>query len=119
METEVLTQYSEKIKDKAILRQNYVGKIIDRSEFSVVKIEKGTQTAKVFLKIKTIPLKVRQAMVDIMAKIEANRENNFNVPDAMAIVYRQLGIEVGTLIEQEKTIQLHKDAVWKPDSTQI
>jgi ribosomal protein S6E (S10) len=111
--SEIHAAVNERVHGKEIVKDNMVGKIIGRTEFEVDKVEITGTTANVVVKMKTVPLKVREALTDILVKLDPARENNFNVPDAIAMIYQQLGLKPEETSEAKKIITLHKDTVWK------
>ena len=116
LKTEMKTALEERMKGKDILKENYLNKILDRTEVTIGEVSKSAASAKVQVKIKTVPLKVREALTDIMIKLDPAQENNFNVPDALAMISKQLGVEPSAGQEIKKDILLKKDSVWKLQS---
>lgn len=116
LKTEMKTALEERMKGKDILKENYLNKILDRTEVTIGEVSKSASSAKVQVKIKTVPLKVREALTDIMIKLDPAQENNFNVPDALAMISKQLGVEPSVGQEIKKEILLKKDSVWKIQS---
>lgn len=113
LKTELKKSLDDRMQGKEILKENYLNKILDRTEFSVDEVDRSEASAKVQVKIKTVPLKVREALTDIMVKVDPAQENNFNVPDALALISKQYGLEPSAGLEMKKTILLKKDGVWK------
>ena len=110
---ELKKSLDDRMQGKEILKENYLNKILDRTEFSVEEVDRSEASAKVKVKIKTVPLKVREALTDIMVKVDPVQENNFNVPDALALISKQYGLEPSADLEMKKTILLKKEGVWK------
>jgi hypothetical protein len=105
---------NEYIDGKKILKENYYDKVIDQSEFEVMAVDKSDSAAKVRVKTSTISPKIRQALVEIIAKVPPSRENNFNVPDALSMISSQMGIPRGSLEDSERTVILEKSGDnWK------
>ncbi len=113
LKTEMSKALDERMNGKAILKENYLQKILDRTEIEVIETEKSEALAKVQVKIKTVPLKVREALTDIMVKIDPSQENNFNVPDALILIFKQYKMSPSAVQEIQKIIVLKKDGVWK------
>ena len=113
LKSEMKATLDERIKGKEILKENYLSKVLDRSEFKVNDVKRSDETAKVQVEIKTIPLKVREALIDIMAKLDPAQENNFNVPDALSLISKQLGVDSSVSMPLQKLILLKKETVWK------
>ncbi len=111
--SEIKATLDERIKGKEILKENYLSKVLDRSEFKVNDVKKTADTAKVQVEIKTVPLKVREALTDIMVKLDPAQENNFNVPDALSMISKQLGVDSSANLQIQKIILLKKETVWK------
>lgn len=116
LKTEMKAVLDERMKGKEILKENYLSKVLDRSEFKVNDVKRSDETAKVQIEIKTIPLKVREALTDIMVKLDPAQENNFNVPDALSLISKQLGVDPSASFQIQKLILLKKDAIWKVQS---
>ena len=113
LKTEMSKALDARMNGKAILKANYLQKILDRTEVEVMGTDKSEALAKVQVKIKTVPLKVREALTDIMIKIDPSQENNFNVPDALILIFKQYKMNSAEVQEIQKTIILKKDGVWK------
>lgn len=117
LRTELKATLDERIKGKEILKENYLSKVLDRSEFKVNEVKKTDDFAKVQVEIKTVPLKVRDTLTDIMAKLDAAQENNFNVPDALSMISKQLGVDSSANLQIQKLILLKKETVWKAQAS--
>ena len=113
LRAELKTALEERMNGKEILKENYLNKILDRTEFKVGHIERSDASAKVQVKINTIPLKVRESLTEIMVKVDPTQQNNFNVPDALGLIFKQFAMEPSATVEIQKSILLKKEGVWK------
>lgn len=103
----------EKFKGKNILKSNYCNRVVDRTQFEVLSLSKTGSTAQAKVRVKTVPENVRTALTEIMAKLDPAKENNFNVPDALSMIYRHLAVDPNTFSEQEFTVDLVKNGDWQ------
>ncbi len=113
LRTELKSILDERMKGKEILKENYISKVLDRSEFKVSDVKRFDDAAKVQIEIRTVPLKVREALMDIMVKLDPAQQNNFNIPDALSMISKQLGVDSSAAFQIQKLILLKKETIWK------
>lgn len=65
--------------------------LTEKTEFEVSSVEIHGERANAVVVVKTIPAKVRVALIGTMAKLDPKKEMNFNVSDALGLIAKETG----------------------------
>ena len=110
---------AEKIKGKDQIKENYITAILSRTEFEVDQIQHNGDVANVTVKINTVPVQVRMALMEVIIHHDKARDAALNVTDAMDLVYGRLGLKVEPSGVQSDRINLRKTDGWKINRTEL
>ena len=110
---------ADKIKGKDQIKENYITAIMSRTEFDVDKVQQEGETASVTVKIKTVPIQVRLALMEVLIHHDKARDAAMNVTDAMDLVYQRLGMKIEPSGEQTDRLNLHKGDGWQVNKTEL
>lgn len=100
------------VAGKANLQKTAALVLTDRSEFSVERVQINGSDATAVVVVMTVPAKEREALIEIMAKLEEKKEANFNVSNALNLIRGQLKLEQTSEAMAFK-LNLKKDDGWK------
>lgn len=81
-----------KIDKKEDFKVAYVAALMERTEVEILATKKIGAKDAVSVKVSKVPPKVRQVLIDIIAKIEDWKEAKFNPSDALKLIYQQLNL---------------------------
>lgn len=81
------------VTGKANLQKTAVHVLTEKSEFSVERVEINGSEATAVVVALTVPAKEREALIEIMSKLEEKKEANFNVSNALSLIHSQLKSE--------------------------
>jgi len=114
-------QYQAEIRDE--LAKNITGKnnlqktatliLLEKADFEVQKSEIQGNNATVDVQAQRIPAKAKQSLIDIMSRLDEKKEARFNVPDALKMIYPQVGLEPDEKESAIYKIKLKKEGSWK------
>jgi len=114
-------QYQAEIRDE--LAKNITGKnnlqktatliLLEKADFEVQKSEIQGDNATVDVQVQRVPAKAKQSLIDIMSRLDEKKEARFNVPDALKMIYPQVGLEPDEKESAIYKIKLKKEGSWK------
>jgi hypothetical protein len=102
------TEAAETISGKTSFRSSYADIMFEKSEFTVEPADPKQDANTVTVKVKSVPQPVRKVLMEIIAKMDANKESRFNIPDATALIYKQLGLSETLVSAETYKIDLSK-----------
>lgn len=105
-------EIGKSVTGKENLQKTAVTVLTDRSEFSVDKIQINGDEATAVVIITTVPQKEREALVEIMAKLDPKKEMNFNVSNALNLIREQLQLARDTEGMSYKLVLRKSDGAW-------
>lgn len=100
------------VTGKANLQKTAVHVITEKSEFSVERVQVNGNEATAVVVVLTVPAKEREALIEIMGKLDAKKEAAFNVSNALNLIREQLKLE-RTAEAMAFKLTLKKDDGWK------
>ncbi len=103
------------VMGKANLQKIAVKTLVDKSDVEIQRVEITGEEAQVVVTLKTVPPKEREALIDIMAKLDEKKEMTFNVSNALNLIHQQVQAEGVELIVYKMKLQ-KRDGRWKVTS---
>lgn len=103
------------VTGKVNLQRIAVKTLVDKSDVELQRVEITGEEAHVVAALKTIPPKEREALIDIMAKLDEKKEATFNVSNALNLIHQQVQAEGVELIVYKMKLQ-KRDGSWKVEA---
>jgi hypothetical protein len=112
-EDEVKTEIAKRVSGKVHLQATAVRILSQNSTLEVVKIQDQGEEATAIVEVKTEPEKVKENLLEIMTKLEDEKEARFNVPDALKLIRQKLSIPEGAFALRVYKIKLKNTGDWQ------
>lgn len=87
--------------------------LTEKAELEVSQFELKGNKASVTVEIQVVPEKVRQTLIEIMAKLDEKKEKTFNVSNAIGLINQQLGLDDGSRDLMVYKLNLEKNKEWR------
>jgi len=100
------------VTGKANLQKTAAKVLTEKSEFEISSIEIHGEQANVVAVVKTVPVKARVALIEIMARLDAKKEATFNVSNALGLIAKETGTGDERDVVTMNMILVKKDG-WK------
>lgn len=110
--SEMKEQISKGVNGKTNLQNTAANILTEKSEFEVQKMDISGNHADVVVQVLTVPPKAREALIDIMEKLDEKKERSFNVPDALRMIQQQMQLSDTKALMVYK-MSLDKGESWK------
>ncbi|MBS1970655.1 MAG: hypothetical protein JSU04_10125 [Bdellovibrionales bacterium] len=114
-QTQLREEIGKAVTGKANLQKIAVKTLVDKSDVEIQRQEITGEEAHVVAALKTVPTKEREALIDIMAKLDEKKEATFNVSNALNLIHQQVQAEGFELIVYKMKLQ-KQDGTWKVTS---
>lgn len=108
-QADLLSEVGRLATEKENFKKAYLTAILDRTEFSVVEIKDASSNKVATVKATTVPKQVRIALIDIIDKLESWKDSRFNVPDAIALISKQVGLKPDARDDELIKVNLNKN----------
>lgn len=105
-------ELAQGVQGKPLLQETAVKVLATQTEFAVQNVRIEGDRAEVLIHALTVPVKAREALVEIMNKLEPNRVDRFNVSNALQLIRQQMGISQTQSVLSYK-IDLRKKKEWQ------
>lgn len=115
--TALTNQVRERVHGKDILQSNFVDQVLERTEIEVENVDSSDSAAQVKVRIKTVPAKVLDGVLEIIAGLDPSKERAFNVSDGLDLVAKKMGISPDSTQSQHRMVFLKKDKNWKVEKS--
>lgn len=112
-QSELKEEISKAVSGKTNLQATAVDIVTKRSEFEILKSEIRGTSAEVEVRVLTIPTKVRTSLIEIIAKLDSQKERNFNVPDAIGLISLQMGVPPEERATLNYKFKFRNEGGWK------
>jgi hypothetical protein len=110
-QTQITEDIAKGVTGKENLQKTAVKTLVDRAEIDVQQMEIREQEAVAAGTLKAVSAKERQALIDIMAKLNPKKEATFNVSNALGLIRQEMKGEDET-VGFKMTLQ-KQDGIWK------
>jgi hypothetical protein len=100
------------VTGKANLQRIAVKTLVDKAEIEVPMVQVQGEEASSIASLKTVPVKEREALIEIMAKLDEKKEATFNVSNALNLIHQQIKAEGQEEIVYKMKLQ-KQDGTWK------
>ncbi len=108
MQEEYLEESKLLLKEKPIFHKLYASTLLNKTEFEILKEEEKGEEIIFQVKVKAVPLIIRQSLREIFAKQNESRETNFNGATALSLVYKEFNLTSNNFFEKELMVKLNK-----------
>jgi hypothetical protein len=112
-QTELREELGKAITGHDKVQFTTVDQITKRTEFTVLKKEVKDSQADFEIQAKTIPVKVKNSLIEIISRLDSKVEGRFNVSDALKLISQQLGLGPEESSVQVYKLKLKKEGDWK------
>lgn len=112
-QAELKEELAKAITGKVNLQFTASDILTKRTEFAVLKKNVDGSMADFDVQAKTIPVKAKNALIEIISRLDEAKANRFNVPDALTLIYQQWGLSPEDTTTLTYKVKLKKDGVWK------
>ncbi len=113
IELELMDEGKSSLEKKPLFHKKFVDTLITKAQFDIENISESGDEATIQIKVKLTPPAVRNTLKIIFSKQNENRETNFNGPEALALVYKELKANPNDFSEKTLTVKLTKKLDWK------
>ncbi len=105
---------ADMVEGKDVLRTNYVAAVMGKTEFEVESVSVTGSTATAEVKVKTVPLMVRQNVLMIINKLGPGKEKDFrfNASDAISLTAQRMQLKPDARTEQTYKMIFQKGDSW-------
>lgn len=111
-EAEVRDEISKRVSGKKNLQTTAVHILTERAQFDVLKVQDQERSANAVVQVRTEPDKVTENLIEIMIKLEDQKEARFNVANAIKLIRQQLKVSEGAYSEKSYNIKLEDKGEW-------
>ena len=111
MKSKFLLEADQAIKGKANMKSIYATVILGHSEFEIENSNISESSARVIVKVKTVPLSVREKLMGVVEKLDEWKDSRFNMSDALGLVKKQLNNQ--DTATENILIELRKSGDWQ------
>lgn len=113
LQTQMREEIAKSVTGKDNLQKTAANILTEKSEFEVSHFELKADKAFVTVEVQAVPEKVRQALIEIMAKLDEKKEKTFNVSNAIQLINQQLGLDDGSRDLMVYKLNLEKNNEWR------
>lgn len=113
LENELKAEIAKTVSGKPHLQATALRVLGEKAAFEVKGFESQGEDATVAVEVQTEPEKVKEALIDIMAKLEDKKEDRFNVPDAIRLIHEKMKVPDGAYSIRNYSMRLHHKGDWE------
>jgi hypothetical protein len=115
---EMKAEIAKGVSSKVHLQATAARILTEKAIFEVQSSQDQGEEANVVVEAKTEPEKVKDALIDIMSKLEDQKENRFNVSDALHLIHQKMNLPEDAYSTRSYKIKLRHSSsggdAWQP-----
>jgi hypothetical protein len=113
LQQDLEAEISKAVSGKPHLQTKAVKVLTENALFEVKDFDNKDEDATVLVVARTEPQEVKEALIDIMSKLEARKQEQFNVPDAIHLIRQRMGLPENAFSERNYQIKVHHGRHWE------